>query len=186
MGEVRLVRDESPVEFFREQLVKAMEHQHVSTSAFTEYYLVNLLASAVRGETLPPAEPGYDETPLALLYARAPGGARGARLAAAGARRQRAVRRRLLRRQPRAPARRPADTEATSTAHRQASAAGRGGHRATLLTTASAGSPPTAPWAEPRSPAHGLPNRGRRLPRLKLPRPCGPFRKRSATSPCAT
>jgi hypothetical protein len=79
MSEVRLVRDETPVEFFREQLAKAMEHQHVSTSAFTEYYLVNLLASAVRGETLPPAEPGYDETPLALLYARALQAARGER-----------------------------------------------------------------------------------------------------------
>ena len=61
----------TPVEFFREQLGKAMEHQRVSTSAFTEYYLVNLLAACVRGDHLPAAEPGYDEMPLALLYARA-------------------------------------------------------------------------------------------------------------------
>jgi hypothetical protein len=66
----QLVRGETPVEFFREQLERAMEHQKVSTSAFTQYYLVNLLAGCVRGE-LPPSEPGYDETPLALLYVRA-------------------------------------------------------------------------------------------------------------------
>ena len=42
-----------------------------STSAFTEYYLVNLLAGCVRGDALPAPEPGYDETPLALLYVRA-------------------------------------------------------------------------------------------------------------------
>jgi hypothetical protein len=65
-----LVRDETPVEFFREQLGKAMEHQRVNTSAFTECYLVNLLAACVRGAATP-AEDGYDETPLALLYARA-------------------------------------------------------------------------------------------------------------------
>jgi hypothetical protein len=67
----KLVREETPMEFFREQLERAMEHQKVSTSAFTEFYLVNLLVSCVRGEPLPTPEPGYDETPLALLYARA-------------------------------------------------------------------------------------------------------------------
>src|SRR5882762_9139128 len=66
----RLVRGQSAVEFFREQLERAMEHQKVSTSAFTQYYLVNLLAGCLRGE-LPPSEPGYDETPLAVLYVRA-------------------------------------------------------------------------------------------------------------------
>jgi hypothetical protein len=65
-----LVRDETPMEFFREQLERAMEHQKVSTSAFTEYYLVNLLTACVQGE-IPPSEPGYDETPLAILYVRA-------------------------------------------------------------------------------------------------------------------
>jgi hypothetical protein len=65
----KLVHDETPLEFFREQLVRAMEHQRVSTSAFTEYYLVNLLTAGVHGDPLPP-EPGYDETPLALLYLR--------------------------------------------------------------------------------------------------------------------
>jgi hypothetical protein len=66
-----LVLDGTPMEFFREQLGKAMEHQKVSTSAFTEYYLVNLLTRCVRGDALPAAEPGFDETPLALLYVRA-------------------------------------------------------------------------------------------------------------------
>jgi hypothetical protein len=70
MGE-GLVADVTPVEFFREQLTKAMEHQRVSTSAFTEHYLVNLLAVCVRGEALPRPEPGFDEVPLALLYLRA-------------------------------------------------------------------------------------------------------------------
>ncbi len=70
MSTERLVRGQSPVEFFREQLERAMEHQRVSTSAFTQYYLVNLLAGCVRGD-LPPSEPGYDETPLAVMYVRA-------------------------------------------------------------------------------------------------------------------
>ncbi len=67
----KLVREETPMEFFREQLERAMEHQKISTSTFTEFYLVNLLVSCVRGDPLPPPDPGYDETPLALLYARA-------------------------------------------------------------------------------------------------------------------
>jgi hypothetical protein len=67
----RLVHRETPTEFFREQLGSAMEHQKVSTSAFTEYYLVNLLARATRGDVLPSPEPGLDETPLAILYIRA-------------------------------------------------------------------------------------------------------------------
>ena len=66
-----LVREQTPAEFFREQLERAMEHQRVSTSAFTEYYLVNLLAGCVHADALPAPEPGYDEMPLALLYLRA-------------------------------------------------------------------------------------------------------------------
>jgi hypothetical protein len=67
----RIVRDETVVAFFHDQLLEAMKHQQISTSAFTECYLVNLLAAFVRGERLPGHEPGFDETPLALLYARA-------------------------------------------------------------------------------------------------------------------
>ena len=66
-----LVRQEAAALFFRDQLVTALEHQKVSTSSFTESYLVHLLAAFARGERLPGREPGFDETPLALLYARA-------------------------------------------------------------------------------------------------------------------
>lgn len=67
----KLVREESPMEFFREQLERAMEHQKVCTSAFTEHYLVSLLAGCVRGEALPAPDPGYEEMPLAVLYVQA-------------------------------------------------------------------------------------------------------------------
>jgi len=67
----RVIRDETVVAFFHEQLLAAMKHQRVSASAFTECYVVNLLAAFAHGERLPGREPGFDETPLALLYARA-------------------------------------------------------------------------------------------------------------------
>jgi hypothetical protein len=67
----RLVREQTPAEFFREELGRAMDHQRVSTSAFTEYYLVNLLTGCVHADALPAPEAGYDEMPLALLYLRA-------------------------------------------------------------------------------------------------------------------
>jgi hypothetical protein len=67
----RVLSRETPMEFFREQLARAMEHQKISTSAFTEWYLVNLLSACVKGDGSPQAERGYDETPLALLYVRA-------------------------------------------------------------------------------------------------------------------
>jgi hypothetical protein len=66
-----LVRAHTASLFFRDQLLTAMEHQRVSTSAFTESYLVSLLAAYAHGERLPGREVGFDETPLALLYARA-------------------------------------------------------------------------------------------------------------------
>jgi len=66
-----LVREEAAALFFRDQLITALEHQRVSTSEFTESYLVHLLAAFARGEGLPGREPGFDETPLAVLYGRA-------------------------------------------------------------------------------------------------------------------
>jgi hypothetical protein len=66
-----LVREQSPLEYFKEQLEKAMEHQRVSTSAFTEHYLVTLLAAWVRCGPPPGLEGGADEAPLALIYVRA-------------------------------------------------------------------------------------------------------------------
>ena len=67
----RVIREETAAAFFHEQLLEAMQRQRVSTSAFTECYVVNLLATFASGESLPGREPGFDETPLALLYARA-------------------------------------------------------------------------------------------------------------------
>jgi hypothetical protein len=80
----RLVRERTTVAFFHEQLVAAMNRQRVAASAFTEAYIVNLLASFLRGEGLPRREPGFTETPLALLYTRA--------LAASGRERARRLR----------------------------------------------------------------------------------------------
>jgi hypothetical protein len=71
MDEGALVREQTPLEFFREQLEKAMEHQKVATSTFTEHYLVTLLAACVRGGPPPGIEPGVEDAPLALLYVRA-------------------------------------------------------------------------------------------------------------------
>jgi hypothetical protein len=67
----RLLSGQSPLEFFRGQLERAMQHQKVSTSTFTECYLANLLAGCVQGDPLPAPEKGFDEMPLALLYVRA-------------------------------------------------------------------------------------------------------------------
>ena len=66
-----LVREETAALFFRDQLIAALSHQKLATSAFTECYLVHLLAGFARGERLPGREPGFDELPLAILYARA-------------------------------------------------------------------------------------------------------------------
>jgi len=71
MARTRLVHHETPMEFFRDQLEQALHHQRVATSAFTQYYLVDLLTSAVRVDRIAPREQGYDATPLALLYVRA-------------------------------------------------------------------------------------------------------------------
>ena len=70
--ESRLLSGPTPLEYFREQVVNAIEHQKLDVSEFAEHYLVELLARCVRTEAaLPGAEPGFDELPLALLYVRA-------------------------------------------------------------------------------------------------------------------
>jgi hypothetical protein len=66
-----LVREETAALFFRDRLIAALEHQRVSTSTHTESYLVHLLTGFVRGGYFPGPEPGFEETPLVLLYARA-------------------------------------------------------------------------------------------------------------------
>jgi hypothetical protein len=67
----RVLRDETSFEYFREQVVAALERQKVETSAFTEYYLVDLLARCVEGRTSTTPDPGDDAMPLSLLYLRA-------------------------------------------------------------------------------------------------------------------
>lgn len=67
----RVLKDETPLEYFREQVVAALQRQKVETSAFTEYYLVDLLARCVEGRALAAAEPGADAMPLSMLYLRA-------------------------------------------------------------------------------------------------------------------
>ena len=67
-----LVREEAAALFFRDQLITALgAPEGLEVGQFTESYLVHLLAAFARGEALPRREPGFDETPLALMYARA-------------------------------------------------------------------------------------------------------------------
>lgn len=66
----RLV-EQTPVEFFRGALTKALQHQKVPTSAFAEFYLVNLLAGSVRSADVKGDEPGASDLPLAMLYGQA-------------------------------------------------------------------------------------------------------------------
>lgn len=67
----RLLDEQTPIDFFREQVDKAIEHQRLETSAFAAGYLVDLLSRCLRTDALPAPEPGFDEVPLALLYLRA-------------------------------------------------------------------------------------------------------------------
>jgi hypothetical protein len=66
-----VLRDETALSYFREQVVAAMQRQKVETSAFTEYYLVDLLARWAGGRAIAPGEPGADAAPLSMLYLRA-------------------------------------------------------------------------------------------------------------------
>lgn len=67
----KLLEELAPLEFFRELVAKAMDHQRIEASAFAQCYVVDLLARCLRADALPAAEPGFDEPPLALLYLRA-------------------------------------------------------------------------------------------------------------------
>lgn len=67
----RVLKDETPLGYFREQVVAAMQRQKVETSAFTEFYLVDLLARWAEGRATPAAESGADAMPLSMLYLRA-------------------------------------------------------------------------------------------------------------------
>jgi hypothetical protein len=64
-----LVREQTPVEYFKELVQAAMARQHLQAADLTEYYIVNLLCQYVRLD----AQSDRDEhaQPLALRLARA-------------------------------------------------------------------------------------------------------------------
>jgi hypothetical protein len=63
-----LVRNESPVEYFRELVESAMQRQHLSARQLTSFYLVNLLAGFVHFDRLPAAG---DDEPLGVRFVKA-------------------------------------------------------------------------------------------------------------------
>ena len=67
MGEA-LFRNESPIEYFRELVESAMQHQHLETHELTSFYLVNLLAGFVHVDR---SATGGDEEPLGVRFVRA-------------------------------------------------------------------------------------------------------------------
>jgi hypothetical protein len=66
-----VLKGETPLEYFRERVVDAMQRQKVETSAFTEYYLVDLLARWAEGRATAAPPPDTDAMPLSVLYLRA-------------------------------------------------------------------------------------------------------------------
>jgi hypothetical protein len=64
-----LVREQTPVEYFKELVEASMARQHLQAGDLTEYYLVNLLCQYVRFDAHPDIEEHSD--PLALRLARA-------------------------------------------------------------------------------------------------------------------
>ena len=63
-----LVRNESPVEYFRELVESAMQRQHLSAHQLTSFYLVNLLAGYVHFDRSPAAS---DDEPLGVRFVKA-------------------------------------------------------------------------------------------------------------------
>jgi hypothetical protein len=63
-----LLSNESPLEFFKAQVEGAMARQHLKTSAWTSYYIVQLLAGYATSRRLAAAE---DDGPLGVRLARA-------------------------------------------------------------------------------------------------------------------
>lgn len=68
MGTV--IRRESPVEYFKEMVEAALEHQKIATSELTEHYLVNLLV----GFTFGGRNDEKDISPLGVQFIKALGG----------------------------------------------------------------------------------------------------------------
>ena len=50
-----LVRNESPIEYFRELVEATMQRQHLSARQLTSFYLVNLLSGFVHFDRFPAA-----------------------------------------------------------------------------------------------------------------------------------
>jgi hypothetical protein len=67
-----LLSNESPLEFFKAQVEGAMERQHLKTSVWTSYYIVQMLAGYVaRRDNSALGLPGLDDEPLGLRLVRA-------------------------------------------------------------------------------------------------------------------
>jgi hypothetical protein len=64
--ERRLLREQTPAEYFKEMVESALSRQRLQAGEFTEYYLVNLLCQFVRLDARPD-----EAVPLALRLARA-------------------------------------------------------------------------------------------------------------------
>jgi hypothetical protein len=68
----RLTDGQTPFEFFREQVVHAIERQKLAVSPRTQHYLVDLLERCVRADALALAgDQGGADMPLAMLYLEA-------------------------------------------------------------------------------------------------------------------
>jgi len=63
-----MIHRESPIEYFKEMIEAALEHQRLETGERTSYYLVNLLAGFAAGD---PPMPRLDEEPLGLQLVEA-------------------------------------------------------------------------------------------------------------------
>jgi hypothetical protein len=64
-----LLSNESPLEFFKAQVESAMERQHLKTSVWTSYYIVQMLAANVALRDY--ASCALDDEPLGLRLVRA-------------------------------------------------------------------------------------------------------------------
>ena len=64
----RLLREQTPAEYFKELVESALARQHLQAGDLTEYYLVNLLCQYVRLDRRRRTRPGE---PLAVRLARA-------------------------------------------------------------------------------------------------------------------
>jgi hypothetical protein len=60
-------RSESPIEYFKELVESALEHQQLATSEMTSFYVVNLLAGFVHLD----GSPAADHEPLGIRLAKA-------------------------------------------------------------------------------------------------------------------